>query len=178
MIYRWALVAVAGLLALQVGLVLAFSDHSRLRVNWSRSMPLGLYWATYHDINPQAGQLVIACLPDEIGAMAQQRGYIGTGDCPDGREPVLKRIAAVPGNTVMLTPWAMWVNDVPVPNFALLATDSHGREMHGIAMGQYHVQPGNYWLIANNVRSSFDSRYFGPLEAATLIGKAQPLLTF
>lgn len=141
-------------------------------------MPLGLYWASYGDVHLRPGQLVLACLPRRIAAMAQERGYIGTGDCPDGREPVLKRIAAVPGNIVMLTPWGMWVNDIPVENFALLSSDSHGREMHGIAMGQYQVKPGNYWLIANNVKSSFDSRYFGAVDATALIGEAQPLLTF
>ncbi|PMU85654.1 S26 family signal peptidase, partial [Pseudomonas sp. GP01-A4] len=33
----------------------------------------------------------------------------------------------------------------------------------------------DYFLLARNVRASFDSRYFGPVAADSVIGRATPL---
>jgi len=52
----------------------------------------------------------VACLPPELAAFGRARQYLGSGDCPGGAQPVLKRIGAVAGDVVELTDTTAAVN--------------------------------------------------------------------
>ncbi len=152
--------------------------HMPLRLNLTPSLPAGFYAVSYTGVRLSANQTVLVCLPGETARLARERGYIGRGDCPDGSEPLLKRIAAIPGDTVTVSADGIAVNGAMIPNTAPLRRDSAGRTLAAMPPGRYPVKPGAYWLIANADPRSFDSRYYGPLSAASVIGDARPLVTF
>lgn len=117
--------------------------------------PFSFFW----DVGgaPQRGDLVIACLPLEVGRFGVQRGYLGSGKvgCPGGIEPVTKRLAAIAGDTVLIAPESV------------LSVDSAGRAMPHFPYGAYEVKPGEVWLMGS-ARKSWDSRYFGPVPASLI----------
>jgi conjugative transfer signal peptidase TraF len=136
-----------------------------LRLNLTGSLPVGLYVASR--AAPVRGALVLACLPASVAAFAKERGYVPRGGaCPGGVVPVGKPVLAIPGDTVTVTPTGLLVNGAPVSNSRPLAADRKGRPLPQLALGRYDVGPGELWVVSSYSRLSFDSRYFGAVEAA------------
>ena len=79
------------------------------RINLTGSMPLGI-WKKSTAL--QRGSSVAACIPPKSPAaqIAATRGYIPPGQCPGGLAPLLKPIAALPGETVRLNDEAVSIN--------------------------------------------------------------------
>jgi type IV secretory pathway protease TraF len=96
------------------------------------------------------------------------RGYIGRG------VPLLKHIAALPGQEVCRTGSAVAVDAVPFGD--ALDRDTHGRPLP-VWQGCRRIADGDIFLMNPSVPDSLDGRYFGPLPARDLIGKATPLYT-
>ena len=145
-----------------------------LRVNLSESVPVGLY-AVHPGAPPRRGMLAVACLPDALGREGVARGYLQSGGCPGGAEPVLKPVAAVAGDTVDVDAAGLAVNGVPaVPPG--LARDSRGRATAAVPPGRYPVPSGAVWLLSAHSPHSWDGRYWGPLPADAVRGEAWPLL--
>lgn len=156
---------------------LATANVVGLRVNTTASMPRGL-WRVIQRARPlRHGDIVTVCLPDiQQVRQGAERGYIPTGGCPGGYEPLVKPIAAVPGDTVdVSTGDGVSVNDEPVSGTVQLARDSAGRVLKAFPPGAYPVAPGEVWLLSGHDPRSFDSRYFGPVPAANVQGVAQPV---
>ncbi len=127
---------------------------------------------------PVRGAIVLACLPPEVAAFARERGYVPRGGaCPGGGVPVGKPVLAIPGDTVTVTPNGILVNGAPVPNSQPLASDRQGRLLPRLAVGRYVVGPGELWVVSPYSRLSFDSRYFGAVEAAHVRASVRPLWT-
>ena len=105
------------------------------------------------------------------------RGYRSRGNCPDGGEPLAKPIAARVGDTVELSATGMAVNGRLLPNTAPLVSDTAGRPLSHWPFGRYVVAPGTVWVASSYSRRSFDSRYFGPVEASQVREHVRPLLT-
>ena len=147
-----------------------------LRLNLTGSLPVGLYLASR--AAPVRGALVLACLPPEVAAFARERGYVPRGGaCPGGVVPVGKPVLAISGDTVTVTPTGLLVNGAPVPNSQALASDRKGRPLPRLAVGRYVVGPGRLWVLSSYSRSSFDSRYFGPVEAGQVRASVRRLWT-
>lgn len=146
-----------------------------LRVNDTASMPRGLWRVRAADAPLRRGEFVTVCLPDTTIREAAARGYIPAGHCPGGYEPLVKPVAAVAGDLVMVTLKGIAVNGHPVENTAQLVQDSAGRPLRPVPAGSYPVMPGQVWLLSGHDRRSFDSRYFGPVPAANVQGVARPL---
>ena len=89
--------------------------------------------------------------------------------------PLLKQIAAVPGDTVRVTEAGISVNGRPLPHTAPLASDSQGRPLPHVPPGIYQVEPGTVWLLSTYNARSFDSRYFGPVPVAALRARLRPI---
>ena len=135
-----------------------------LRLNLTGSMPVGIY-TTARDA-PTRGSIVLACLPSDVAAFAKLRGYVPHGgSCPSGVLPVGKPVLALPGDTVVVTASGLLVNGVPVPNSEPLSLDSQGRSLPRPQPGQYVVDADELWLVSAYSPFSFDSRYFGPVNA-------------
>jgi hypothetical protein len=64
--------------------------------------------------------LVESCLPYAIASYGIERGYIGSGDCSDGTEPVVKIVGAVCGDRVGLSRNAVTVNGWKLANSGLI----------------------------------------------------------
>jgi len=135
-----------------------------LRLNLTGSLPVGLYLESR--ATPVRGAIVLACLPPEVAAFARERGYVPRGGtCPGGVLPVGKPILAIAGDTVSVTPTGLLLNGVPVPNSQALEVDRKGRPLPRLAVGRYVVGPGELWVLSPYSRLSFDSRYFGAVQA-------------
>jgi conjugative transfer signal peptidase TraF len=170
-----ASLAAAGLL---LGTLLV-ADAAGLRVNTSASMPRGLWWVVASDAPLRRGDIVALCLPDTGPTReAVARGYVPAGTCPGAIEPLIKPLAAVAGDLVMVTPFGVAVDGNPVANSAALPHDSAGRALRPMPLGAYRVVPGEVWLLSGHDSRSFDSRYFGPVSVHAIRGLARPLWVF
>ncbi len=152
-----------------MGVAVASFVPTSLRFMWnaSASAPIGLY-----EIEP-AGDLdvddMVAVMPPKpLADFMVERGYIGRG------VPLLKRVMALPGQEVCRIGRGITVDGAPLDN--ALDRDRIGRVLP-VWQGCRRVASGELFLMNPDVRDSFDGRYFGPLPARTVIGKATPLYT-
>ena len=141
-------------------------------INESPSMPRGVYVLTSRPIT--RGAIVGACIPESFATLAKERGYLHSGTCRSGVRPVMKYIAALPGDSVEIRHPKVLINGEAIPNTEVLTTDPLGRPIPN-QIGFHTVRPGEYWLISNLDRGSFDSRYFGPVTE--ILGAVEPLIT-
>jgi conjugative transfer signal peptidase TraF len=131
--------------------------------NASPSVPVGLYLVT--KASPRVGDLVVLRLPPVIAALAARRGYLPTS------ANLLKPIAAVTGDLVCRLGERVLVRGV-------LAGIAEDADSDGNAMPTWQgcrvLQTGEVFVLADHP-ASFDSRYFGPLDGASVAGRAAPL---
>jgi conjugative transfer signal peptidase TraF len=146
-----------------------------LRVPRTESVPPGLYLLTYD--TPQRGKFIVACLPERLGAYARKRGYLAPGRCPGGVSEVVKRVAALPGDLVVVDESGLTVNGTPLPRTARLRRDSDGRPVAAVPPGRYRVEPGTVWLYATHSPKSWDSRYYGAVPLGGVRSTALRLWT-
>ncbi len=165
--FFWALWALSLLFAV-VWLLASFG----YRVNLTPSMPKGIY---QHTAGPlKHGDLVSFCLADpEFIKLAQERGYLQGGSCPSGLQPLFKRVAALPGDSLSVTAEGISINGQLWANSQIQATDSAGRAMF-CALLPAEVPAGQALLLSDEHRGSFDSRYFG-LAGLNRVNLVKPL---
>jgi conjugative transfer signal peptidase TraF len=145
-----------------------------VRLNDSPSMPTGLYVRTSSE---SVASLVVFCPAGPFAQLSVERGYRSRGNCPDSAEPLAKPIVASPGSTVELAARGMAVNGRLLPNTAPLVKDTLGRPLPHWPFGRYVVAPGAVWVASCYNSRSFDSRYFGPVDASQVREHVRPLLT-
>lgn len=168
----WAVAGVivaAGVLANALG----------LRINFTPSMPVGIYWAQVRSTQPlQRGALVLFCPPATPAfQIALARGYIAPGSCPHHSQALLKPVAAVAGDTVTLTPRGVQVNQSWLSQSPVFSKDSAGRPLPHPPFRRYTVRSGEVWLLSTHSLKSYDSRYFGPIDETQLTTTVTPLWT-
>lgn len=137
--------------------------------NPSNSVPVG--WYRIEPVNSPAnslhvGSIVLARLPAEPAALAAQRGYLPP------HIPLLKRIGAIAPQHVCIVGGVVRIDGVPVA--VVLRTDRMGRPLPSWPQCRVLVE-GELFLLSATNPASFDSRYFGPIAASTVIGTAQPI---
>jgi conjugative transfer signal peptidase TraF len=147
------------------------------RIVTTPSVPQGL-WRVGPIKGPIVrGQFVWFCPPDmPVYRLAKERGYIPDGDCPGGYMHLMKPLAAVSTDLVTVEERGIAVNGKWLPNSKALNHDADGRPMPFIAYRKYLVEPGKVWLISPYHLKSFDSRYFGPVDARQLQGIGYPIV--
>lgn len=152
-----------------MGVAIAAFVPTPLRLVWnvSASVPIGLY-----DLDPPRDLTVgdlVAVMPDKpLADWMVERGYIGRD------VPLMKRVTALPGQQVCRTGNTVTVDAAPVGD--ALDRDRRGRELP-VWQGCQHIAESEIFLMNPDVRDSLDGRYFGPIPARTVIGKATPLYT-
>ena len=155
---------------------LATAYAAGLRINTTPSMPRGVWTIVSARTAPKRGDIVAVCLPHGAALrQALRRGYIAAGPCPDKAEPLVKPVGAVGGDLVTVSVNGISVNQAPVANTAALARDEAGRVLHPVPAGSYPVAPDDAWLLSGHDPRSFDSRYFGAVPIADVVGVARPL---
>ncbi len=152
-----------------VGVAFAATVPTSLKLVWnvSASVPIGLYALEPAD-HLEITDLVAVMPPRPLAAFLIARGYLGEGT------PLLKRVMALPGQDVCRFSDAITVDGVPLGE--ALRRDSLGRDLP-VWQGCRRIASGYLFLMNPDVRDSLDGRYFGPIPATTVIGRAMPLLT-
>jgi conjugative transfer signal peptidase TraF len=150
--------------ALMVAPIVAQQPPLLIIWNASPSVPVGLY-LIITKASPRVGDLVALRLPPVIAAFAARRGYLPTSAY------LLKPVAAVAGDLVCRFGERVLVRGV-------LAGIAEDADSDGNAMPTWQgcrvLQTGEVFVLADHPRS-FDGRYFGPLDGASVAGRAAPL---
>lgn len=156
-------------------LVCITASQAGYRINWTPSLPPGIWKVDALTGPVQRGQIVSVCPPNTpVFQTALTRHYLSWGLYPGGLGSLLKPVAAIAGDEVTITTEGIAVNGTPLPNSKAPTQDSMGRPLEPVKTGTYTVQPGTVWL-ASNYAHSFDSRYFGPMPTKNILGIAKPI---
>ncbi|WP_443694922.1 S26 family signal peptidase [Pseudomonas sp.] len=168
---RFGIAAVS--LAALIGAAITIGNTAGLRLNFTDSAPHGLWFVRATGESAiKRGELVEVCPPElPLVRLMADRGYLSPGDCAgSGVTPLLKPVSAVPGDTIRLQQGQpVTVNGVALPNTVAMPA------VPALPDGRYTVQPGQAWLFSSYSAGSFDSRYFGPVELASIRGLASPV---
>ncbi|ARS49335.1 peptidase [Ectopseudomonas mendocina] len=161
---RWPLALLAGSLA-ALGWAALTTSPPRLVYNASDSVPVGWYRISpANSLVP--GDLVLVHLPPEVRSLAAQRGYL------PANVPLLKTVAAMAPQRVCVQGSQVRIDGVLVAR--RLRWDRQGRALPSRQTCRRLVGDELFLLSSSNP-ASFDSRYFGPVSADAVIGRAQPL---
>jgi signal peptidase I len=111
---------------------------------------------SWHDV--REGDIVVFTRPplDECGGVP--------GD-------LVKRVIGLPGQTIYSSGNSIYINGHLLAEPYLPAYDPLGPP---IASSQhpYRVPPGEFYVLGDNRSDSCDSRYWGPIQGSTIVGKA------
>jgi conjugative transfer signal peptidase TraF len=167
MLLSTSLVAIAGLVtAATVG---------GYRLNLTPSEPLGLWRIQAVRRSAEIGDLVFVCPPaTAMFEEARRRGYLRRGLCAGGYAPLIKMIAALPGQHVEITDHVV-IDGGSLAASVVRKTDGEGRTITPYPGG---IVPSGHLYLYSSFASSYDSRYFGPLPDSGLLGLARPVITF
>jgi conjugative transfer signal peptidase TraF len=136
--------------------------------NASESAPIGLYYV--QSARPLfVTTLVLAMPPEPLASSLAQTGYLPRG------VPLLKRILAVPGQSVCRDNLIITVDGVAVGTAR--ERDGRGRRLP-VWRGCRTIADDEVFLMNWGEPASLDSRYFGPLPTSAIIGRADALWTF
>lgn len=152
--------AIAGLVTALVATI-ALPPHPLLVWNASASAPIGLYRVGGADLT--TGDMVIAWPPADSSNFAARRHYL------PANVPLVKRVAAEPGDTICALGATIFVNGRRVAE--RLVRDGAGRPMPWWT-GCVTLRRGALFLLMTDSPASFDGRYFGPTGRNAIVGKA------
>jgi len=108
--------------------------------------------------------------------LAKERGYFNVAYSPSAH--LVKRLAAVAGDRVTIDSAGVEVNGIRLANSAPCNCDGGGRPLQPYVLKDHILGPGEVLLMSDYNPASFDSRYFGPLQATTIESVIKPLLTW
>ena len=135
--------------------------------NASNSVPIGLY-RVQPATRLTVTELVAVQPPDPLAVFLDLNGYLPIG------VPMLKRVLALPGQTVCRNGLTIAVDGIDVG-------DAHERDGHGRPLpawqGCHVIADGDVFVMNWQSPDSLDGRYFGPLPASAIIGRAVPVWT-
>lgn len=145
-----------------------------LRINFTPSYALGLWRIVPLDREARVGDLIFLCPPNSPDfALAIERGYIRRGLCPGWMTPLIKSVAAIPGQHIAITT-SVRIDGLPIQHSEVREQDAEGR---GLTPWSGGVVPTGHFFLYSDFAGSYDSRYFGPVPAEGLLGLAEPVLT-
>jgi conjugative transfer signal peptidase TraF len=135
--------------------------------NASNSVPVGLY-RVQATTKLTVTELVAVQPPDLLAAFLDLNGYLPLG------LPMLKRVLALPGQTICRNGLTIAVDGIDVG-------EAHERDRRGRPLPVWHgcrvIADGDVFVMNWQSEYSLDGRYFGPLPASAVIGKALPVWT-
>jgi conjugative transfer signal peptidase TraF len=146
-------------------------------INTTGSIPVGLYWT--RDRPVARGAYVQFCPPQRpMFDEARQRGYLAAGFCPGNYGYLMKRVLAVPGDTVALNDDGVRVNGRLLPFSAPVAHDRAGRPLQPYRTGRFTLGRSAVLLMSDVSPTSFDGRYFGPIDLRQVRSVITPVVTW
>jgi|KBSSwiStaDraftv2_1062776.scaffolds.fasta_scaffold292529_3 signal peptidase I len=92
-------------------------------------------------------------------------------------EDLVKRVIALPGQKIYSAFGKVFVDGRPLNESYLPKPDPLGRPIPGAsAQHPYRVPAGDFYVMGDNRAVSCDSRYWGPVQGSTIVGKVVLLL--
>lgn len=146
--------------------IAVLAPHPRLLWNASASEPIGLYRVIAVE-QPAIGDLVAIRPPARLARFLAERHYLPVD------VPLLKQIAAGPGARICRRGAVVTVDGVR--KAVARRRDRRGRALP-TWQGCRVVGEHELFLLAS-APDSMDGRYFGPIPASGLLGRASPILT-
>jgi len=137
-------------------------------LNRTPSEPVGIYRRVSG--RAERGTLILLNQPHESAAPLLGR-YL------PANIPLIKRIAAIPGDVVDESARGVRVNGILWPDSAPLTHDLEGRSLRPYPFGIHRVPIGQLWVLSNHPRG-LDSRYFGPVTESSVISRLVPIVTW
>jgi len=134
--------------------------------NASASAPIGLY-RLHPGGRPAVGDMVAVTPPPALARFMAERHYLPVG------VPLLKHVAARPGALICRRDATVTIDGRTVA--VARASDRHGRPLP--VWRGCHVLRNDELFLLNAAPDSLDGRYFGPVPASGLIGRATPIFT-
>jgi conjugative transfer signal peptidase TraF len=155
----------SGLLAAQV--LASISSHT-LILNYTASMPLGIYQRV--PIHTWRHGMVVVITPSPSDkALFATRGWLMK------KGVLIKPIGALPGDQVCIQNDTVTVNGKAVG--PVYVKDSHGLPLP-VIRGCFVLAPGTVFPFSTYSAHSFDGRYIGAIPMAQVLGEARPVWTF
>ena len=152
-------------IVLTVGASAAVHVAPRLLWNETASVPVGLYRVRTGSAL-RIGDIAAIRLPDHLALLLATRGYLPFG------VPLLKPVAALPGQDVCRVKNTITIDGVHAGD----ARDSdHRRRPLPVWQGCHRLSPSEIFVMNPAEPRSLDGRYFGPLPASSVIGRAVSL---
>ena len=133
----------------------------------SASVPIGFYTVRpAHDLRVR--DLAVVTPPDDVARLLAAGGYLPLG------VPLIKPVAALPGQNVCRSGVAITIDGKP------FGTARERDRLHRplpVWEGCRVVALDEIFFMNADRSDSLDGRYFGPLPASSVIGRATPLRT-
>ena len=164
---RRRILAVTLLAVIGIAATSAVDMPTKLVWNATASAPVGFYTIEPAD-RIEVPELVAVRPPKPLAGFMVERGYVGRG------VPLLKRVVGLPGQRVCRTGRSITIDSVEKGD--ALDRDRIGRALP-VWRGCRVIADGQLFLMNWDVRDSLDGRYFGPIPASSVIGRALPLWT-
>lgn len=96
---------------------------------------------------------------------------------PQESGPLVKRVIALPGQTIYSSGNSIYIDGRRLAEPYLPPYDPLGRPIpNATSQHPYRVPPGEFYVLGDNRSDSCDSRYWGPIEGSSIIGKVVLLL--
>lgn len=162
---RWRTLLVSGLAVGVLAFTAAVELPTRLVWNASASVPVGLY-AVLSDGRIRPGVIVLAEPPPPLAEFLADGGYLPLG------LPLLKRVEALPGQIVCRHGRSLIVDGEH--RAEALERNRRGRPLP-VWSGCRTIAKGELFLLNIDAPGSLDGRYFGPIPASSVVGRAAPL---
>jgi len=137
----------------------------RLMWNASASVPIGLY-AVQSPGTLTVGELVVVRPPEALAFVLAEGRHLPRG------VPLLKHVGAIPGQSVCRDGTAVSVEGTVQAQAQLR---DHAGHLLPTWSGCLKLAESEVFLLNPAEPTSLDGRYFGPLPASSVIGRAVPL---
>lgn len=165
--FRWGTLATMAAAVNVVAISTWINPPPKLIWNASASVPIGFY-----TVRPAAhlriGDLAVVTPPDDVAVFLAAGDYLPLG------VPLIKPVAALPGQNVCRNGVAITIDGKPVGTAR--ERDRLYRPLP-VWEGCRVVAADEIFFMNADRGDSLDGRYFGPLPASSVVGRATPLRT-
>ena len=164
---RKVVVAIGSAAVATIALTAAWKHAPILVWNATASVPIGLY--AVRDAGPlAAGELVVARPPELLAQFLADGRYLPKG------VPLIKHVAALLGSVVCRSGLAISIDGIVR---AQAREQDHAARNLPSWSGCRTISDDEVFLLNASEPASLDGRYFGPLPASSIVGRAVPVWT-